>query len=124
MPPEKKQKNWLIWLLVSGCIISILFSFYNYFYKKNYNFIVEVPCGATTETCFQRDCSNPDDCPPNGLSDFKRYSLKASDFKYCKNEDCLQACTDGAIKCSQVKCTENSETGESCVSPEVSIIEN
>ncbi len=117
---EKKQKNWLIWLLVGGCVASILFSFYTYFYKKNYNFIVEVPCDNSTETCFERDCSNLDDCPPNGLSDFKRYSLKASDFKYCKDENCAQACAEGTIKCESVQCEENSETGESCVYPEPS----
>ena len=89
-------------------------SFYFFYIRKDFNFIVEIPCDTTKEQCFQRDCTNPDDCPPNGLSDFKRYSLKASDFKYCKNEDCTSVCENGEIKCEQITCTEDPEVGESC----------
>jgi hypothetical protein len=94
--------------------VAILVSFYFFYFKKDYDFIVEVACDPSVEVCFQRDCSNPDDCPPNGLSDFKRFSLKASDFKMCENEDCTIACKTGTIKCEPIECEEDEEMGESC----------
>jgi hypothetical protein len=113
---NKKSNNWLLWALTGCCAAAIIISFYFFYYKKDYNFIVEVPCDVSRETCFQRDCSDPTNCPPNGLSDFKRYSLNANDFKMCANEDCTKACENGIIKCQAVTCTENLDVGESCSS--------
>jgi hypothetical protein len=109
-----KKNDWFLWLIGISCLVAIFCAFYFFYYKKDYNFIVEVACDPLKETCFQRDCSNPDDCPPNGLSNFKRYSLNAGDFKMCANEDCANVCETGIIKCEPVKCVENAEVGESC----------
>src|SRR3989338_11661634 len=105
MDDEQKEKsnNWFLRAMIGCCIIAVLVSFYFFYYKKDYDFIIEVPCDVVKEQCFQRDCSNPDDCPPNGLSDFKRYSLKARDFKLCENEDCAKVCECGIIKCEPVE---------------------
>lgn len=111
---EQHRRNWFIWALLLCCLAVILSSFYFFFYKKDYDFIVEVACDSAKEICFSRDCTNPDDCPPNELSTFKRYSLNASDFKYCENEDCAQVCEIGQIKCEPVTCAPDVETGESC----------
>ena len=111
---EDKKSNWFLWLIGISCLIAVIISFYFFYFKKDYDFIVEVACDPSRETCFQRDCSNPDDCPPNGLSDFKRYSLNAKDFKTCENEDCTKVCETGLIKCESVECTEDEEVGESC----------
>ncbi len=110
---EKKGGAFLITLLLC-CFVIIITSFYFFYYKKDYNFVVETACDTSKEICFQRDCTNPDDCPPNGLSDFKRYSLNAGDFSKCENEDCTKACETGEIKCEPVKCEENLDAGESC----------
>ena len=115
---EEKKINWFLLLISLSCAVTILSSFYSLYYKKNYDFIVEVSCDPSLETCFQRDCSNPDDCPPNGLSDFKRYTLKAYDFNKCENEDCTNACLNGLIECKQISCIEDLEAGESCSTPE------
>lgn len=101
--------------------LAIASNFYFFFFEKNYDFIVESPCDVSEEVCFQRDCSNPDDCPPNELSDFKRYGLNASDFKMCENEDCTNACESGDIKCEPVECTEDLDVGESCSLLEASL---
>ncbi len=114
MPEEDKKGNWFLWLIGASCLVVIVASFYSFYFQKNYDFIVEVSCDPLKETCFQRDCSNPDDCPPNGLFDFKRYSLNAGDFKMCENEDCANACETGAIKCEPIVCMEDEEMGESC----------
>lgn len=115
---KKILENWFIQLLLLCVFLAIASSFYFFFFKKDYNFLVEVPCDATKEVCFQRDCTNPDDCPPNGLTSFKRYNLKASDFKYCENEDCTLACESEQIQCEKIECVEDVEMGESCVALE------
>jgi len=116
LEPKKLFSPFSIFALVvfSSAIIS---NFYFFYFQKNYEFIVESPCDTDKEECFQRDCSNPDDCPPNGLSDFKRYSLNANDFQYCVDEDCTEACESSQIKCEQIACTPDEEFGESCSSP-------
>jgi len=110
---EQKKHNIFLYLLLGGVIISIACSFYFFYLKKDFDFIVEVACDPTKEECIQRDCTNPDDCPPNGLSDFKRYTLNANDFKYCENEDCSLFCKDNE-KCTQIECTPDEEMGETC----------
>ena len=125
MIPEDKEgekNNWFLWIISISCLALMLYSFYTFYYKKNYNFVVEVTCDTTKETCFQRDCSNPDNCPPNKLSDFKRYIIKASDFNMCKNEDCATVCESGIIKCEPIKCVENLDDGESCSVQENTVI--
>ncbi|MFA6392498.1 MAG: hypothetical protein WCW54_00210 [Candidatus Paceibacterota bacterium] len=117
MPEEKQKHNIFLYILLAGVIISIFSSFYFFYFKKDFNFIVETKCNPETETCFYRDCTNPDDCPPNGFSYYNTYTLKASNFKMCENEDCLLACTTGAIKCKKTKCTESELSDGTCVAP-------
>lgn len=124
MLEEDKKSNWFLWLIGISCLVAILSAFYFFYYKKDYNFIVEVACDPSKETCFQRDCSNPDDCPPNQLSDFKRYSLNAGDFNKCENEDCTNACETGSIKCEPIECAEDEEMGESCSVLEAPVLNN
>lgn len=107
-------------ILFLGVMIN---SFYFFYIKKDFDFIVEATCDTSVEQCFQRDCTNPDDCPPNGLSDFKKYTLNANDFKYCPNEDCTTACESRQIQCRKVICEEDMDMGESC-SGEITEINN
>ena len=114
MSEEGKKSDWFLWLIGISCLLAIFVSFYFFYFKKDYDFIVEVACDPSQEVCFQRDCTNPDDCPPNELSDFKRYSLNAGDFKMCENEDCTTVCESGTIECEPIECEEDEEMGESC----------
>lgn len=121
MPKEEdKNSNWFLWLIGISCLVAIFVSFYFFYFTKDYNFIVETACDTSKETCFQRDCTNPDDCPPNGLSVFKRYNLNAGDFNKCINGDCTNACETGAIKCEPIECAEDEEMGETCSTLETS----
>lgn len=115
---DKKENNIFLYVLLGLCFVAIAASFYFFYFKKDYDFVVEVACNPETETCIQRDCSNPDDCPPNGLSDFKRYTLNAGDFEMCENEDCENACESGSIKCEPIECAVDEIMGETCSSPE------
>lgn len=113
---EKRKNNWFI-IIISLCCLAVIFSsFYFFYFKKQFNFIIEVSCDSGKEQCFNRSCAVEGDCPPNNLSVFKRYSLKASDFKYCENEDCKVACESGQIKCEPVPCENDIGLEESCIS--------
>ncbi len=115
----KEQHNFLAKGLLFCVFLTIVSSFYFFFFKKDYDFVMETACDPSKEMCLQRDCTNPDNCPPNGLATFKRYSIKASDFKYCENENCDKACVSWQIKCTPIRCESDSTAGEICTPPAV-----
>lgn len=97
---ENKNDDFFIYMLLAGVLVVVINSFYIYFYKQNYPFIVETKCDPQSETCLHRDCeADPQSCPPNQLSDYKEYTINARDFKSCENEDCTLACKSGIINC-------------------------
>lgn len=83
-------------------------AFDSYYFDKNYIFSVEAPCDITSELCYVRDCE-ADYCPPNGLSEYKIYNLRASDFAKCEDNSCSTECASGAIECTEVSCGEYEE---------------
>ena len=87
-------------------------SFYKYFYTKNYDYLVEASCDTSIESCFFRDCTNPDDCPPNGLSEYKAYYVNAADFAQCADNSCKAECEAGSISCTPIACDES--VGDTC----------
>jgi hypothetical protein len=113
---ENKKINYFMILIIISCLVVIFSAFYFYFFKKDFDFIVEVPCNTEEEQCFIRSCDFIE-CPPNNLSSFKRYSLKARDFKFCENENCELACETNLINCELIPCEENLEFSESCSAP-------
>lgn len=118
MSEKENTSNYFIFILLVGVIISIIVSFYMFFYKKNYDFLVETRCDTGTEKCFYRDCKNNLDlCPPNGLSYYGKYTIKAKDFKFCQNEDCTEACKNGSIKCLKTECSKDNTDGDICTEP-------
>ena len=83
---------------------AIVLSYYHYIYTKNYDYLVEAECNPDTEECLFRDCENvPDNCPPNGFSNYKEYSIKAYDFSKCEDGTCKRECEEGVIECEDVK---------------------
>ena len=122
---NKNSSNLFLCILLAGVFITIIVSFYSFYYKKNYDFFVETQCNPKTETCFFRDCEvNPDICPPNNLSYYNIYSLNAGDFKSCVNEDCTLVCTTGTINCTKTECTDSDINDGTCVLPSNSNTEN
>lgn len=111
---EKKGSNWFLFLVGLCSLAVILASFYFFYFKKDFNFLVETACDPNREVCIERDCANPDDCPPNQLPIFKRYLVNAEDFQFCENEDCLSVCEAGIIECELLECVEDPEWGETC----------
>ncbi len=106
MPDENiKTHNTFISILLFSCLIVISTSFYFFFYKKDYTFLVETQCNPQTQTCFYRDCSIEGDCPPNNLSYYNKYNLSAKDFELCVEGDCTDACALNTILCEKIECT-------------------
>ena len=104
-------------LLLTCSVVSIGASFWKYYYMEDYDFIVEAPCDPKTETCFVRDCeANPDSCPPNGLSNYEVFQVKAYDFNKCADNSCKSECEASKIACMQVECENSGE--DVCSSPE------
>ncbi|MBP9715627.1 MAG: hypothetical protein KBD48_00335 [Candidatus Pacebacteria bacterium] len=119
MPEEEpKSHNVFLYILLISCAVVIATSFYFFYFKKDYNFIVETACDNTKETCFYRDCSIDGECPPNNLSYYNQYTIKARDFSACVNEDCTSAIQSGAVQGEKTECTEEDITNEVCVAPE------
>lgn len=94
-------------------IVAIGSTFYRYLYTKDYDYLVEASCDPVIEQCFVRDCENdPDSCPPNGLSLYKQYYVKAYDFPQCSDNSCQIQCESGAIQCEIIAC--DVEAGDEC----------
>lgn len=124
MPNEiENKRNLFAYLLLACVLISIISSFYLFYFKKDYDFFVETRCNPETDVCFFRDCEDsPEVCPPNNLSYYNQYTIKASDFKSCLNEDCTDACDNKIIKCIKTECTEDDINEGVCILPYTSEI--
>lgn len=105
--------------VISISVIAVIFATgYKFLWFQDYNFIVEASCDPTTEACFQRDCSVPDDCPPNGLESYKTYMLSAADFSQCGDSSCEFECKNNMItSCVEIACGSSEEN--QCTVPEV-----
>lgn len=112
-PVKKTPASQILTALFTVTVVgAIAVSFYHYFYKKNYDYLVESACDPTVEVCFIRDCNEADACPPNGLAIYKQYQIRASDFKGCTDNSCLHECESGAVKCVPIAC--DSTGGDEC----------
>lgn len=114
MEPVKNStgNKFLVTLFILTFLAAIGACYYRYYHQKDYNYLVEASCDPTVERCFVRDCENPDDCPPNGLSVYKEFHVKAYDFARCQDNSCKQECESGTIRCEAISCEE--ETGGVC----------
>lgn len=112
---SNKISHGLNFLVVLILVVPIFTSIYKFYLTKNYNFLIEAECDSTTTTCFTRDCSNPDDCPPNGFSEYREYYIKAYNFAQCKNNSCLIECLHGEVECIENIC--GSSANDTCTTP-------
>ncbi|MES3004652.1 MAG: hypothetical protein V4690_00905 [Patescibacteria group bacterium] len=97
----------LIILFIVMCGVAVGASYYKYYYTKDYYFLVEATCDPETQVCNFRDCENePDLCPPNGLSYYNEYQIKAYDFPKCSDNSCKLECENQTIYCELIPPTE------------------
>ncbi|OGG57832.1 hypothetical protein A2853_00470 [Candidatus Kaiserbacteria bacterium RIFCSPHIGHO2_01_FULL_55_17] len=104
----------LHWFLFGMIAVAIAFSFYKYFFAKNYTFLVEAPCDSSTQECYVRDCEE-EECPPNGLSTYRIFAVPASRFGECTDNSCIDLCVEGG-PCAELLCSAQEEI--SCERPE------
>lgn len=98
----------ILFLLFLSIFVVIAGDAYKFLIRKDYNFSVETECNPDTENCFYRDCTNPDDCPPNGLENYRLFNISATDFKKCTTESCNE-CKTGELMCQEIVCGEDEE---------------
>lgn len=97
-----KKALWVVVTIV--LLLPLVSSFYKYYYTKDYDFLIEAKCDPEKENCYLRDCSTPDDCPPNGYSTYKQFSIKAFDFVKCAENSCTKECEERIITCIDIPC--------------------
>lgn len=106
------QVRILIWTIVVMIVLVATSSYTKYIFAKEYYFHVEAPCDSSTNICYVRDCE--DYCPPNGLSEYTVYEIKAIDYVSCHDNSCTNVCTESATsnKCGEIEC--NVAQGDEC----------
>ena len=103
-------------IFIGSFLLAIGSNYYKYVYAKSYKFVVEQPCDPNTEQCFVRDCEkNPDSCPPNGLSHYKKAYVKAANFSKCENNSCQKECNAKQFNCKPIAC--DAAAGDACEGP-------
>ncbi len=122
---DKGGINYFLVFVFFSLILVISSSIYNLFIKKDYDFLVETSCDNLSEVCFYRDCTSGE-CPPNNLSFYKQYHIRAYEFEKCGNEDCTSYCSISNT-CEPVLCTNQDIQDGICIEPipeEIIIEEN
>lgn len=112
----QSSKEWKLWpLYLFVLILPFTASFYKYYLTKNYYYLIEAKCDPSIETCFSRDCSTLDDCPPNELSNYKEFYIKAYDFFKCSDNSCIEECSKNVINCIPIVCGKSAD--DICTNP-------
>jgi hypothetical protein len=103
----------LISLFVFLFFFVVAHSFYVIYIAKDFDYLIDMSCDPNSEKCFQRDCTNPDDCPPNKLSVYKQSYVTAKYFPECTDNSCdnLYKSNPGLFR--KVECDESN--GDTCV---------
>lgn len=109
----KDTRLGLYWFLAGVIAAALAVSFYKYFFRQDYMFLLEAPCDTAIQTCYVRDCSTGE-CPPNGLAAYRIFELKASRFTDCEDAACLNLCPGDS--CGEVFC--DTREGLECTVPE------
>ena len=106
------KKNYLVTFFLISLGLVCLFSFLRFYLFKNYDIIIETECDPNTDTCFTRDCET-EECPPNNLNNYKKYSIKAFQFDRCDHAgSCVKFCSN-IRNCEPIEC--DTEAGDVCL---------
>lgn len=103
----------LISLFAFLFFFTITHSLYTIYFDKNFDYLIESPCDPNSEKCFQRDCTNPGDCPPNNLSVYKEFYLTARYFSECTDNFCENLYRQNPSIFRPINCDENN--GDTCI---------
>lgn len=95
------KKNFLSVLFALMVVVATMAVFYKFYFIRDYTFTVEIYCDPSVEECLERDCE-AEECPPNGFETYQTYSISASDFQFCTNDDCRDFCRNNPGQCELV----------------------
>lgn len=110
MSSQKFRSYFINTLFLSGFFVAIVASFVRYYNLKEFLVHIEVPCDPLVEKCFYRDCENSLDCPPNGLSNYRQFSLSGAVFASCNDIDgCSEVCKQSGGPCTEIVCGETND---------------
>ncbi len=96
-------------IIILSVFVVIASTSYLFLWKKDFTFVLEAYCDPEYEICHYRDCSNPDDCPPNQLEYYRVFEVPATDFPKCSDNSCLLECAMETISCAEIICEEDDE---------------
>ena len=99
----------ILWFAAISFIAVVLATGYFFLVEKDNLFYLEASCDSSAQSCFIRDCSEPDSCPPNNLDTYRVFYVAANDFAQCKDNSCLNECVIGKIECEEVICGDSEE---------------
>ncbi len=100
---RKGIKGKLVLSIICASVIVVIFiAAIKFLVIKEFYFIVETECNEGARTCFHRDCSI-NECPPNGLENYRIFKIAAHDYSQCNDQSCLFEC-GSLINCEEVLC--------------------
>jgi hypothetical protein len=104
----RKQETLFLTMVGAMFVAVAVVTAWHFLLQKNYDFVVEAPCDPSSATCYERDCDE-EECPVNGLEQYRVYTVKAAEFAHCADETCVQECSQGTITCTETLCGEGEE---------------
>lgn len=107
-PKVHSAEKLLLPLFFLAVFAVLAVNIYRYWYEKDFTTLVEASCNPTLALCYVRDCET-DECPPNGLSEYRVFSVAAKDFAKCADETCLFECSNSIIACEEIACGSTKE---------------
>lgn len=110
---NERQATAMVWILLGSFLAVFCVSLYTHLYSSAFEFLVEAPCDAASNTCFVRDCEE-EECPPNNLSSYRVFTVSAVDFARCADNSCLNVCAGGTV-CVEITC--EPDDGDTCAGP-------
>ena len=110
---DKNDKQSKYFLLVAGLafFLVLVFAYYNFFIKNDFEVTKQVPCDPNADSCFVSDCeANDSTCDP--ATTYKKISAPS---KYAGSDYDSFTCVSGNPNCRIITCqTDTIEPGEKC----------
>ena len=111
MKENKKKSKYFTAFVCLAFFLVLIFSYYNFFIKNDFEIIKQVPCDPTVDACFVSDCdSNDPAC--DSTTTYKKITAPS---KYAGSNYDSFSCEAGNLHCQIITCSaETVEAGEKC----------
>jgi hypothetical protein len=108
---DNKQSKYLLLVICLLGLFVVVFNYYNFFIKNDYEVTKQIPCDPAIDSCFVSDCdSNDSTCDTETT-----YMKISAPSKYAGSDYDSFSCTKGDPHCQIITCQDNTvEAGEKC----------